>query len=140
TPFSSRRVRTMIDESLRIMSDAEMDASERDLEARLNAARAQPPDPELTGRVASYLRRPYRMEVRGDPERGYLAWVAELPGCSTTAETPEAAVSALRDAMATWIETAIVDGAPIPEPSDIPDRRFSGRMLLRLPKTLHRAL
>lgn len=130
----------MIDESLRVMSDAEMDNVERLAERRLKEARSQPPDPEIAARVAAYLRRPYRMEVRGDPEQGYLASAPELPGCITAAETPEAAMVALRDAMASWIETALIDGAPVPEPNDIPEGRFNGRMLLRLPKTLHRTL
>jgi antitoxin HicB len=109
-------------------------------ERRLKEARSQPPDPEIAARVDEYLRRPYRMEVRGDPEHGYLASAPELPGCITAAETPEAAMAALREAMASRIESAIVDGDLIPEPNDIAEGRFNGRMLLRLPKSLHRLL
>jgi predicted RNase H-like HicB family nuclease len=109
----------MVDESLRVMSDAEMDKVEQRAEKRLKEARARTPDPELVARVEAYLRRPYRLELRGDPEHGYLAAAPELPGCISAGATPEVAVTALRDAMASWIETAILDGAPVPEPSDI---------------------
>jgi antitoxin HicB len=130
----------MTEESLRVLSDAEMDDIERLAEKRLKEARSLSTDSEIAARVDEYLRRPYKMEVRGDPEHGYLAAAPELPGCITAAETPEEAMAALRDAMASWIESALVDGESVPEPSDIVEGRFNGRMLLRLPKSLHRLL
>jgi antitoxin HicB len=91
-------------------------------------------------RVADLLARPYRMEVRGDPEEGYLATAPELPGCMTAGETPTEALELLRDAMATWLESAIAHGDPIPEPAQASKDDYSGRLLLRMPKTLHRDL
>jgi predicted RNase H-like HicB family nuclease len=130
----------MTDETTRVMSDAELEATERLAEARLADARSRPVDPKIAARVEAYLARPYRMEVRGSPGEGYLASAPELPGCVTAGETPEAALAALRDAMATWLEAAAVASDPIPEPSEIPEGRFTGRMLLRMPTALHRAL
>jgi antitoxin HicB len=127
----------MTDEPNRVLSDAEMDAADRLTEARLDEAQRRPKDPDLAERVQAYLRQPYRMEVRGDPEEGYLATAPELPGCITAGETPEEALRMLQDAMATWIEAAIVAGSPIPESSS---GRYSGRMLLRLPQSLHARL
>jgi antitoxin HicB len=40
--------------------------------------------------------------------------------------------------MASWLEVALEDGVEIPEPRD-PDA-FSGRFLLRIPKSLHAEL
>lgn len=119
------------------MSDAEMDAAERLAEARLAEARTRSADPEVEARVQEYLRRPYRMEVRGTPAEGYLATAPELPGCITAGETPEDALRMLRDAMASWIEAAIVAGGPIPEPDG---ERHGGRVLLRMPRSLHARL
>lgn len=43
----------------------------------------------------------------------------------------------LRDAMATWFEAAIRADDPIPEPAET---HYSGRLLLRMPKSLHARL
>ncbi|HLZ09704.1 MAG TPA: type II toxin-antitoxin system HicB family antitoxin [Chloroflexota bacterium] len=127
----------MNDEATRVMSDADMDAAERLAEVRLADARNRPIDPDVEERVREYLRRPYRMEVRGSPEEGYLATAPELPGCITASDTPEDGLRMLRDAMATWLEATIVAGDQVPEPDEV---RFSGRMLLRMPKSLHSRL
>lgn len=127
----------MRDEATAVMTDAEMDAAEREAEAQLAEARSRPPDPALEARVAASMRRPYRMEVRGEPAEGYLASAPELPGCFTAGETPEEAMRMLRDAMATWIEATIVAGQAVPEPGE---ERYSGRMLLRMPRSLHARL
>ncbi len=127
----------MTNEATRVMSDADMDAAERLAETRMAAARARPSDSDVEARVREYLRRPYRMEVRGNPDEGYLATAPELPGCLTAGETPEEALRLLQDAMATWIEAAIAAGDPIPQPDE---DRYSGRMLLRIPKSLHARL
>ncbi|MGH2458051.1 MAG: type II toxin-antitoxin system HicB family antitoxin [Chloroflexota bacterium] len=108
----------MHDETARVMSDADLDAAERRAEARLTEARTRLVDPEVEGRVREYLRRPYRMEVRGNPDEGYLAAAPELPGCLTAGETPEEAMRMLRDAMASWIEAAIVAGDQVPDPDE----------------------
>jgi antitoxin HicB len=127
----------MTNKATRVMSDADMDAAERLAEARIAEARARPSDSDVEARVREFLRRPYRMEVRGNPEEGYLATAPELPGCLTAGETPEEALRLLQDAMATWIEAAIAAGDPVPQPDD---DRYSGRMLLRIPKSLHARL
>lgn len=40
----------------------------------------------------------------------------------------------LRDALATWVEAALVAGTAIPESFE---QQHSGRLLLRMPKSLH---
>ncbi|HEX5417743.1 MAG TPA: type II toxin-antitoxin system HicB family antitoxin [Chloroflexota bacterium] len=119
------------------LSDAELEAAEQLAERRLGEARDRASDANLEARVQEYLRRPYRMEVRGNPEDGYLAVAPELPGCLTAGATPEEALGMLKDAMASWIEAALVAGDRIPEPDD---DRYSGRLLLRMPKSLHARL
>ena len=47
------------------------------------------------------------------------------------------AIELLRDAMAGWFESAVESGLAIPEPAD---ETYSGRILLRVPKMLHRQL
>jgi antitoxin HicB len=86
--------------------------------------------------VQDLLRRPYRKVITGDSEEGFLAMVPELPGCFTAGETEQEALELLHDAMAGWIESAIERGLPIPEPAG----QESGKVLVRMPKSLHRRL
>lgn len=91
--------------------------------------------------LEAYLAKPYTIRVVHDHDddfEGFVASVEELPGVITQGESIEEAVAQIRDAMVGWLSVAIEDGVPIPEPRD-PDA-FSGRFLLRLPKSLHAEL
>lgn len=100
--------------------------------------------PEIEARVQELLQRPYRKVISGDADEGYLIEVPDLPGCMTAAATLDQAVSQLPEAMALWLGVALERGEPIPEPgqrSGGPDLgSYSGRLLVRMPKTLHRRL
>lgn len=91
-----------------------------------------------TKTVEDYLRLPYTIQLRQYQDGTFYADVAELPGCMTEADTAEEALSLIRDAMAGWLEVALADGLPIPEPAA--EAEYSGRFLVRLPKSLHRDL
>jgi antitoxin HicB len=91
-------------------------------------------------KIAELLRRPYRKVIRGDPEQGFLAEAPELPGCFTDGETAVEALENLMEAMAGWFEVALERGIPIPVPTVSARPAYSGRLLLRVPKTLHRRL
>ncbi len=84
-----------------------------------------------------YLSLPYTIELtRG--EDGWFAEVAELPGCMTQGQSASEAVEMAQDAMAAWIEVALQDGRAVPEPRPAED--YSGKFLLRVPRSLHRDL
>jgi antitoxin HicB len=85
-----------------------------------------------------YMNLPYNIIVRKDPYGGYFAKVEELEGCMTQGETYEDAFKNIQEAMQLWLEDAIENGLEIPEP--VPDEEFSGKFVLRLPKSLHRKL
>lgn len=80
---------------------------------------------------------PYTVEVRHD-EDGWFARVIELPGCMTWADTFEELGPMIEDAKLGWIEDALENGDPVPEPRDVKD--YSGKVVLRMPKSLHRDL
>lgn len=82
-----------------------------------------------------YLGLPYRISLEPDPNGGFAVSVPELPGCVSQGETVEEAYQMIRDAMAAWIQSALDRGDPIPAPGE-----YSGKILLRLPKSLHREL
>jgi len=88
--------------------------------------------------VEEYLRLPYTIQLRQYEDGTFFADVAELPGCMTEADTAEEAVEMIREAMAGWIEVALSEGLPIPEPAGEPE--YSGRFLVRTPRSLHRDL
>ena len=44
----------------------------------------------------------------------------------------------IRDAMAAWLEVALEDGQIVPEPKPAED--YSGKFVVRVPKSLHRDL
>jgi len=73
-----------------------------------------------------------------DDDEGYIALATDLPGCSAFGETRAEAVDELQDAICAWIEASEKAGNPIPEPSKrMADSLPSGKILLRLPRTLH---
>ena len=93
----------------------------------------------MTRSVEQYLELPYTFvvvhDVDVDGNQGWVAEVEELPGCISQGQTPEEAITRVRDAMSGWIAVALEDGVDIPVPED--DGEFSGRFLVRLPTSLH---
>ena len=88
-----------------------------------------------------YMSLNYPVEISVIPEDeggGYLASIPLLPGCMTDGETVEEASTNLQDAKREWIIDMLDRGLPINEPNMKP--RFSGRFVVRVPKTLHRLL
>jgi antitoxin HicB len=88
-----------------------------------------------------YMDLPYAIEVMRDTDEENPGWVAkikELPGCLTQADTFEELEEMIHDAMRSWIEVALEDGISIPEPRLEDD--YSGKFVVRLPRSLHREL
>ena len=69
---------------------------------------------------------------------GYLAEAFDLTGCIADGETVEEAIHNLEDAIISWVRTAQDLGYDVPKPSD--NSKFSGKWVVRTPKTLHRKL
>ena len=72
-------------------------------------------------------------------EACFEARVRELPDLAEYADTFEEAYALAIDAIETTSVVLAEKGKPMPPPLDAPDD-FSGRVTLRIPKTLHRAL
>lgn len=84
-----------------------------------------------------YLSLPYKIVLHPSPEGGYAVEIPELPGCISQGDTVEEAMAMIEDAKRAWIADALEHEEPVPEP--IPEE-YSGRILLRTPKSLHRRL
>lgn len=73
-----------------------------------------------------------------EEDRGYIARVPELSGCSAFGERPEEAIREVKVAAELWMKAAKQMGREIPKPVD--EKRYSGRFALRLPPSLQREL
>lgn len=82
------------------------------------------------------LNKPYSYVIVKNDDDSYSGEIAEFPGCFAQGETITEAMENLLSAAESWIEATIDQGLPIPEPMSI--QEFSGRVALRLPKSLHK--
>ncbi|MBI2760594.1 MAG: toxin-antitoxin system HicB family antitoxin [Chloroflexi bacterium] len=86
-----------------------------------------------------YLSLQYPFNVIADEDDGgYVVVFPDLPGCLTQIETLNELPVMVEEARSLWIETAYENGQDIPLPS-FPDE-FSGKFIVRLPRSLHRSL
>jgi antitoxin HicB len=86
--------------------------------------------------VKNYLRQPYARIVIPDESGGFHAEILEFPGCYSQGENLEEAYRNLETTAESWIEACLEQGQEIPEPSS--SLGYSGRLALRLPKSVHR--
>jgi len=81
------------------------------------------------------LSRPYERVLIPEEEGGFSAYIAEFEGCMAQGETADEALNRLYETAIVWIEAELEEGKEIPEPWNL--QQFSGKFLLRLPKSLH---
>jgi predicted HicB family RNase H-like nuclease len=85
------------------------------------------------------MERPDRYTYReewSEEDAAYIARCIEFPSLSAHGPSPEAALAELRSVVADVVADLEAHGETIPEP--LGSRQYSGRLLLRLPKALHR--
>jgi len=89
-------------------------------------------------KVDEYMKLPYNYIIQPiNDESGnyYYARVLEFDGCQSTGETFNNAYENIKDAMRGWIETKLENGYEVPLPIGYED--FSGKFVVRIPKSLH---
>jgi predicted RNase H-like HicB family nuclease len=75
---------------------------------------------------------------QSDEDEGYIVIVPDLPGCSAFGETQAEALRESEVAIAVWIGAAREAGNKVPAPSQLPlYKKYSGKVLLRMPQSLH---
>ena len=79
---------------------------------------------------------PYARVLTPSEVGGYVASILELPGCFSEGETAQEAIENIEDAMRVCLEGALESSAPIPEPFETSG--FSGKILLKLSRGLHK--
>lgn len=84
-----------------------------------------------------YMNLNYPIKYWND-EDGFFIEIPDLPGCMTFCDEFNQIDEIAKDAKESWISSRLERGLEIPEPRNEED--FSGKILLRLPKSLHRRL
>ncbi|MDO5574422.1 MAG: toxin-antitoxin system HicB family antitoxin [bacterium] len=92
-------------------------------------------------RVEDYMKLPYtRLVQEMNDESGHYFYgkVLELDGCQSTGDTIEELYESLSEAMEGYLEVKLENNLPIaiPEAAD----NYSGKFVVRLPKSLHKRL
>jgi predicted RNase H-like HicB family nuclease len=95
-------------------------------------------------KAKEYLDLPYGITLRRmNDESGeyFFATVEEMPGCMSDGATQDEAFANIREAMELWIEGRMEAGLDVPAPNARRNvREYSGKYLVRLPKSLHARL
>lgn len=92
-------------------------------------------------KVEEYLKLPYTrlvQEMYDESGHYFYGRILELDGCQSTADTLEELYENLNEAMEGYIEVKLENNldVPIPETAE----KYSGRFVVRIPKTLHQRL
>ena len=88
-----------------------------------------------------YLDLSYPIEIEEIPASeggGFMASIPLLKGCMSDGETIQEAYDNLQEAKELWFEDMLKRKLPIPEP--LTEESFSGRFLVRIPKSLHKII
>ena len=85
---------------------------------------------------AEYLKRPYGRVVVPESDGTFRAEIVEFPGCIAVGDTAAEALANLESVAESWLQATIAKGLRVPEP--IENTEFSGKLVVRLPKTLHK--
>lgn len=92
-------------------------------------------------KAKDYLGLPYHIVIQHIVDESgsyYFATVQELDGCMSHGDTYAEAFENIQEAMEGWIETKLKNGLSVPKPVD--ESQYSGKFVLRVPKTLHARL
>ena len=84
-----------------------------------------------------YMNLNYPIKYWNDDD-GFFVEIPDLPGCMTFCEEFNQINEMVEDAKKSWISSRLERGLEVPEPRNEED--FSGKILLRLTKSLHRNL
>jgi antitoxin HicB len=86
--------------------------------------------------AAEYLKKPYGRLLVPEEDGGYRGEIIEFPGVFAEGETAAETAANLENAAESWVEATIARGQTIPQPLE--ELEYSGKLVVRLPKSLHR--
>lgn len=77
-------------------------------------------------------------EISIEDGGGYMIEIPLLKGCMSDGETIFEALENIKDAKMEWFTYMLENNLPIPEPIDV--NKYSGKFVVRIPKSLHRTI
>ena len=77
-------------------------------------------------------------EISIEDGGGYMIEIPLLKGCISDGETIFEALENIKDAKMEWFTYMLENNLPIPEPVDL--NKYSGKFVVRIPKSLHRTI
>ena len=86
-------------------------------------------------KVVDYLKAPYGRVVFPEADGTFRAEIVEFPGCIATGDTAVDALHSLERVAEGWLESTLARGQAVPSPSG--NVEYSGKLVLRLPKSTH---
>jgi len=92
---------------------------------------------DVNSKAVSYLRQPYARIVLPESDGTFRGEIMEFPGCIASGETAAETLTNLEEVAESWLLAALERGQNIPQPVES-SNDFSGRLVLRLPKSLHK--
>ena len=87
-------------------------------------------------KTTDILRRPYARVLIPETDGRFSAEIMEFPGCVAFGDDASSALKALEEVAVDWLDAAVEQGQGVPPP--FADTDFSGKLMLRMPKGLHR--
>jgi predicted RNase H-like HicB family nuclease len=84
-----------------------------------------------------YLRRPYARIILPESDGTFRGEIVEFPGCIATGDSAPETLANLEEVARSWLVAALAHGQNIPEPIEN-NNDFSGRLVIRIPKSLHK--
>lgn len=91
--------------------------------------------------VEEYMKLPYTriiQEMNDESGHYFYGRILELDGCQSTGDTLEELYENLNDALEGYVETKLENNLEIPHPASQED--YSGKFIVRVPKSLHMRL
>ncbi len=91
--------------------------------------------------VEDYIKLPYTriiQEINDESGHYFYGRIMELDGCQSTGDTLDELYNNLNEALEGYIETKLENNLEIPRPANQED--YSGKFMVRIPKSLHMRL
>ena len=91
--------------------------------------------------VEDYIKLPYTriiQEINDESGHYFYGRIMELDGCQSTGDTLDELYKNLNEALEGYIETKLENNLEIPRPANQED--YSGKFIVRIPKSLHMRL
>jgi antitoxin HicB len=87
--------------------------------------------------IEAYLHQPYARIILSESDGTFRGEIMEFPGCIAAGDSAAKTLASLEDVAKGWLLAALERGQNIPQPVEN-NNDFSGRLVLRLPKSLHK--